>query len=52
MVDFGLAEPLQASQAGTPGKGWTRGQYQSLPLQPQNLERVYGRDRLLLIPQK
>ena len=52
MVDFGLAEPLQASQVGTPGKGWTRGQYQSLPLQPQNLERVYGRDRLLLIPQK
>ncbi|KTT25564.1 acyl-homoserine lactone acylase subunit beta [Pseudomonas oryzihabitans] len=52
VVDFGLTEPLLASQAGTPGNGWARGQYQSLPLQPQNLERVYGRDRLLLIPQK
>lgn len=52
VVDFGLAEPLQASQAGTPGKGWAQGQYRSLPLQQQNLERVYGRDRLLLIPQK
>lgn len=52
VVDFGLAEPLQASQAGTPAAGWAKGQYQSLPLQPQNLERVYGRDRLLLLPQK
>ncbi|WP_295514704.1 penicillin acylase family protein [uncultured Pseudomonas sp.] len=52
VVDFGLTEPLLASQAGTPSNGWVRGQYQSLPLQPQNLERVYSRDRLLLIPQK
>ncbi|MEH3023412.1 MAG: penicillin acylase family protein [Pseudomonas oryzihabitans] len=52
VVDFGLSEPLQASQAGTTGNGWSKGQYQSLPLQPQNLDRVYGRDRLLLIPQR
>ncbi|NNJ14188.1 penicillin acylase family protein [Pseudomonas putida CSV86] len=63
VVDFGQAEPLQvltsAGQSGNPASpqfngldGWFRGQYQSVPLQGQNHERVFGSKRLTLVPGK
>ena len=64
IVDFGQPEPLTAmnstGQSGNPASpfyangidGWLKGQYLSLPLQPQNFERSYGKTRLTLVPGK
>ncbi|SEM35793.1 acyl-homoserine-lactone acylase [Pseudomonas sp. ok272] len=64
IVDFGLAEPLLGQlgtgQSGNPASPqylnsldpWLRGQYQSLPMQPQNFDKVYGTTRLTLVPGK
>ncbi|MBD9439193.1 penicillin acylase family protein [Pseudomonas sp. PDM04] len=64
IVDFGQAEPLMAQngtgQSGNPASPhyldsvdpWLKGQYLSLPLQPQNFDRVYGTKRLTLTPGK
>lgn len=61
-VDFSLAEPMQAinssGQSGNPAsphyadgiEAWRRGQYVSFPFQPQNMDKVYGNQRLTLIP--
>lgn len=62
VVDFGQVEPLQvltsSGQSGIPasphfGNGlnaWFKGQFMSLPLQPQNFARAYGSQRLTLVP--
>ena len=64
IVDFAQAEPLQAQngsgQSGNPAspsylngiEPWLKGQYQSLPMQPQNFDKVYGKTRLTLVPGK
>lgn len=64
IVDFGQPEPLMVQnaggQSGNPASPnalngldpWFKGQYQSLPLQPQNFERAYGKARLTLVPGK
>ena len=64
IVDFGQPEPLTAmnstGQSGNPASpfyangidGWLKGQYLSLPLQPQNFARAYGSQRLTLVPGK
>jgi len=64
IVDFGLSEPLMglnsSGQSGNPASpnyangidGWLKAQYLSLPMQPQNFERVYGKTRLTLTPGK
>ncbi|NQD92328.1 penicillin acylase family protein, partial [Pseudomonas sp. CrR25] len=62
VVDFGREEPLiglnSSGQSGNPAsahyadgiQAWLKGQYMSFPFQSQNLEKVYGNKRLLLIP--
>ncbi|WP_248765309.1 penicillin acylase family protein [Pseudomonas protegens] len=64
IVDFGLSEPLMglnsSGQSGNPVSpnyangidGWLKAQYLSLPMQPQNFERSYGKTRLTLVPGK
>ncbi|MDB5983278.1 MAG: quiP 2 [Pseudomonas sp.] len=64
IVDFGQPEPLLsqsiAGQSGNPAsphyadgiEPWLKGQYTAVPMQPQNLERAYGKDRLTLTPGK
>ena len=64
IVDFAQAEPLLAQngtgQSGNPASPnylnnidpWLKAQYQSLPMQPQNFDKVYGKTRLTLIPGK
>lgn len=64
IVDFGQPEPLMVQnaggQSGNPASPnalngldpWFKGQYQSLPLQPLNFERAYGKARLTLVPGK
>ncbi|KQQ67958.1 acyl-homoserine lactone acylase subunit beta [Pseudomonas sp. Leaf127] len=64
LVDFSQAEPLQAQvstgQSGNPAspyhansiEAWFKGQYTTLPLQQQNYERGYGKQRLTLTPEK
>ena len=64
IVDFGQTEPLLAQngsgQSGNPAspnylngiEPWLKGQYQSLPMQPQNFDKVYGKTRLTLVPGK
>lgn len=64
IVDFGLSEPLMglnsSGQSGNPASpnyanridGWFKAQYLSLPMQPQNFERSYGKTRLTLVPGK
>ncbi len=64
IVDFAQAEPLLAQngigQSGNPASQnylnnidpWLKAQYQSLPMQPQNFDKVYGKTRLTLIPGK
>jgi len=64
IVDFGQAEPLMGQnatgQSGNPAspnylnsiEPWLKGQYQSLPMQPQNFDKVYGTKRLTLTPGK
>ncbi|EXF94698.1 acyl-homoserine lactone acylase subunit beta [Pseudomonas fluorescens HK44] len=64
IVDFGQAEPLMGQsgtgQSGNPASPnyidsidpWLKGQYMSLPMQPQNFDKVYGKTRLTLVPGK
>lgn len=64
IVDFGQPEPLMIQggigQSGNPASPnyingidpWIKGQYQNLPLQPQNFDRAYGKTRLTLTPGK
>jgi acyl-homoserine-lactone acylase len=64
IVDFGQAEPLMGQngtgQSGNPASPnyldsidpWLKGQYMSLPMQPQNFDKVYGNKRLTLTPGK
>lgn len=64
IVDFGQAEPLMgqnaSGQSGNPASPaylnsidpWLKGQYVSLPMQPQNFDKVYGSKRLTLTPGK
>jgi acyl-homoserine-lactone acylase len=64
IVDFGLNEPLMgqsgAGQSGNPAspnyangiEPWLKAQYMSIPLQPQNLEQAFGKQRLTLTPGK
>lgn len=62
IVDFGLDEPLlglnSSGQSGNPASphyadgidAWLKGQYMSFPFKAQNLDKVYGTQRLLLTP--
>jgi acyl-homoserine-lactone acylase len=62
IVDFGLDEPLlglnSSGQSGNPASphyadgidAWLKGQYMSFPFKTENLEKVYGTQRLLLTP--
>ncbi|WP_434675280.1 penicillin acylase family protein [Pseudomonas sp. D3-10] len=64
IVDFSQPEPLTiqggAGQSGNPASPnyvngidpWIKAQYQSLPMQPQNFDRGYGKARLTLVPGK
>ncbi|MGE8151335.1 penicillin acylase family protein [Pseudomonas vancouverensis] len=64
IVDFGQSEPLMAQngtgQSGNPAspnylnsiEPWLKGQYMSLPMQPQNFDNAYGKTRLTLTPGK
>jgi acyl-homoserine-lactone acylase len=64
IVDFGQVEPLMGQnstgQSGNPASAnyldsidpWLKGQYMSLPMQPQNFDKVYGSKRLTLTPGK
>jgi acyl-homoserine-lactone acylase len=64
VVDFGREEPLiglnSSGQSGNPVsahyadgiEAWRKGQYMSFPFQPQNLDKVYGNKRLILVPGK
>lgn len=64
VVDFGQAEPMMGlnstGQSGNPASPhylnsidpWFKGQYTSFPMQPQNLDKVYGKTRLTLVPGK
>ena len=62
VVDFGREEPLiglnSSGQSGNPASShyadgidaWLKGNYMSFPFQSQNLDKVYGAKRLLLMP--
>ena len=62
VVDFGLDEPMlgvnSSGQSGNPAsphyadgiQAWLRGDYMSFPFKSQNLDKVYGTQRLLLTP--
>jgi acyl-homoserine-lactone acylase len=64
IVDFGLAEPMlgaiSTGQSGNPAspyfangvESWQKAQYMSIPLQQQNYEKGYGKQRLTLTPGK
>ncbi|MEB0092980.1 penicillin acylase family protein [Pseudomonas sp. CCI4.2] len=64
IIDFGQPEPMMsqnsAGQSGNPASPhyadgidpWLKGQYTTIPMQPQNLERAYGKARLTLTPGK
>jgi len=64
IVDFSQTEPLMGQngtgQSGNPASpnylngvdAWLKGQYIGLPMQPQNFDRVYGKNRLTLTPGK
>lgn len=64
IVDFSQPEPLMiqggTGQSDNPASPnylngidpWIKGQYQNLPLQPQNFDRAYGKTRLTLVPGK
>jgi acyl-homoserine-lactone acylase len=64
IVDFGQQEPMMAQSAGGQSDNpaspnysdgiepWLKAQYVSIPLQPANFERVYGKQRLTLTPGK
>ena len=62
IVDFGRDEPMiglnSSGQSGNPAsphyadgiEAWLKGQYMSFPFKPENLDKVYGNQRLLLTP--
>lgn len=62
IVDFGRDEPMiglnSSGQSGNPAsphyadgiEAWLKGDYMSFPFKPQNLDKVYGTQRLLLTP--
>ena len=62
VVDFGRDEPMiglnSSGQSGNPASphyadgidAWLKGQYQSFPFKGENLDKVYGNQRLLLTP--
>ncbi|PAU64667.1 penicillin acylase family protein [Pseudomonas indica] len=62
VVDFGQNEPMMgvnsSGQSGNPASphyadgidAWLKGRYVSFPFQPQNLDKVYGSKRLILMP--
>ena len=64
IVDFSKDEPMigmnSSGQSGNPASAhyadgiepWLKGQYQSFPMQPKNLEKAYGKSGLLLLPEK
>lgn len=64
IVDFSQQEPMMgqngAGQSGNPAspnyadgiEPWLKGQYLSIPMQPENFEKVYGKQRLTLTPGK
>ncbi|MGC5702914.1 penicillin acylase family protein [Pseudomonas sp. NFXW11] len=64
VVDFSQSEPLMglnsSGQSANPVSpnyangidGWLKAQYLSLPMQPQNFDRSYGKTRLTLVPGK
>ncbi|MFO2463878.1 penicillin acylase family protein [Pseudomonas sp. 15FMM2] len=64
IVDFAQVEPMMGQngigQSGNPASPhyangidpWLRAQYLSFPMQLQNLEKVYGKTRLTLVPGK
>ncbi|PHN66968.1 acyl-homoserine lactone acylase subunit beta [Pseudomonas syringae] len=64
IVDFSLVEPMtgmiNTGQSGNPAspyyansiEPWQKGQYMSIPLQQQNYEKGYGKQRLTLTPGK
>jgi len=64
IVDFAQQEPMMAQnaagQSGNPAsphfadgiEPWVKGQYMSVPMQPENFEKVYGKQRLTLTPGK
>jgi acyl-homoserine-lactone acylase len=64
IVDFSQIEPMMgqngAGQSGNPAspnyadgvEPWLKGQYLSIPMQPENFERAYGKARLTLTPGK
>lgn len=62
VVDFAAAEPLRgvnsSGQSGNPAsphyadgiEAWLKGGYMSFPFRAENLDKVYGNQRLLLMP--
>ncbi|WP_145143059.1 penicillin acylase family protein [Pseudomonas duriflava] len=64
IVDFGQPEPMLAlnssGQSGNPAsphyedgiQAWLKGNYMSFPFQPQNMNKVYGTQRLTLTPDR
>lgn len=64
IVDFGQVEPMMgqsgAGQSGNPASPhyadgidpWLKAQYMSIPLQPENFEKAFGKQRLTLTPGK
>jgi acyl-homoserine-lactone acylase len=64
VVDFSLDEPLiglnSSGQSGNPASphyadgitAWQQGHYMSFPFQAKNLDKVYGKQRLSLIPSR
>ncbi len=62
IVDFGLDEPMiglnSSGQSGNPAsphyadgiEAWLKAQYLSFPFKTENLDKVYGTQRLLLTP--
>jgi acyl-homoserine-lactone acylase len=64
IVDFGRDEPLiglnSSGQSGNPAsphyadgiEAWRHGDYQSFPFKAENLQQVYGAERLLLVPDR
>jgi acyl-homoserine-lactone acylase len=64
IVDFAQQEPMMAQnaagQSGNPASPhyadgidpWLKGLYMSVPMQPENFEKVYGKQRLTLTPGK
>ena len=64
VVDFSLEEPLiglnSSGQSGNPAsphyadgiQAWQQGHYMSFPFQAKNLDKVYGKQRLTLLPSR